>query len=67
MSKPSKITKIEFDKPVVLYEGDSLHVDFCYMPEGMTCDMILETADGTKTVIGEDVEDVIEDDTQNQP
>jgi hypothetical protein len=59
--EPHKITKIEFEDPIVMHEGDSLRVNFILLAEGMKCDIILETADGKKRVIGEEVEDVIEE------
>jgi len=59
--EPTKITKIEFDNPIIMYEGDSLRVNFVFTPEGMKCDVILETADGRTMVIGEEVEDVVEE------
>ena len=60
MNGPTNITKIEFDNPITMNEGDSLRVNFVYTPDGMKCDVILETADGRKMVVGEDVEDVVE-------
>ena len=60
MIEPQKITKIEFDNPVVMHEGDSLRINFVLTDKGMLCDIILETADGVKIPIGEEVEDVIE-------
>ena len=57
----TKITKIEFDNPILMQEGDSLRVNFVLAEEGMKCDVILETADGRKMVVGENVEDIIED------
>ena len=58
--QPTKITKIEFDNPIIMHQGDSLRVNFVFTPEGMKCDVALETADGKVMIVGEDVEDVVE-------
>lgn len=57
---PTQIRKIEFEKPITLNPGDSFRVNFLYTKDGLKCDVILETADGRRIVIGEKVEDVIE-------
>jgi hypothetical protein len=56
----TRITNIEFDKPIDMYEGDELIITFTYTPKGMECDILLKTADGEEHVIGQPVQDIVE-------
>lgn len=57
----TKITKIEFDNPVVIHEGEQLVVQFANTPDELMCKCVLVQKDGKVVPVGEDVEDVVDD------
>lgn len=58
----TQIKKIEFDSPITLQENEQLSTVFLNRPEGVVCKCVLIQANGNRVVIGEDLEDVVEDD-----
>jgi hypothetical protein len=58
----TRITKIEFDNPIDMYEGDTLSITFVRElgSNDIECKVVLNTADGEEKVIGENVEDVVD-------
>lgn len=57
----TKITKIEFDHPVVVHEGEKLVVQFTNLPDELQCKCVLVQKDGTVVPIGQEMEDVVLD------
>lgn len=66
MNKPTSIRKIEFDDPITVNPGESLKVEFTCTSDGMECEVVLTTASGDKIIIGDIVEDIIEDETRSK-
>ncbi len=52
----TKITKIEFEKPIVIHEGESLVVEFINTPTKIECVCKLIQADGNIVIIGGDTD-----------
>lgn len=57
----TQIKKIEFESPITLQENEQLATVFLNRPEGVVCKCVLIQADGNRVIVGDDLEDVIED------